>query len=55
MIINVEIQILFEKFRNDTNFTFNCAHPTEAYCKQQEEVGFYKGWVVLFWTDYKFI
>jgi len=44
MTVGVEIQALFEKSGDKTNFTFNCVHPMEAYCKQQEKMGFYKGW-----------
>ncbi len=40
----VEIQALFEAEGDKTNFTFNCIHPTEEYCKQQEKMGFYNGW-----------
>lgn len=44
MTEGVEIQALFEANGNMTNFTFNCIHPTAEYCKQQEKMGFYKGW-----------
>lgn len=44
MTTGVEIQALFEGDGNQTHFTFNCVHPTEAYKKQQEEMGFFKGW-----------
>ncbi|HET6540025.1 MAG TPA: SRPBCC domain-containing protein [Chryseolinea sp.] len=44
MTQGVEIQALFEENREKTNFTFNVIHPTEAYCKQQEQMGFYNGW-----------
>jgi len=33
MTEGVEIQILFEKNGDKTNFTFNVVHPTEEYCK----------------------
>jgi uncharacterized protein YndB with AHSA1/START domain len=44
MTEGVEIQALFEKDGNKTNFTFKVIHPTEEYCKQQEKMGFYNGW-----------
>ena len=44
MTAGVEIQALFEKNGDKTNFTFNVVHPTEEYCKQQEKMGFYNGW-----------
>jgi uncharacterized protein YndB with AHSA1/START domain len=44
MTAGVEIQVFFEKDGDKTNFTFNCIHPTEEYCKQQEKMGFYNGW-----------
>ena len=48
MTEGVEIQALFEASGDKTNFTFNCIHTTEAYCKQQEQVGFYSGWGSVF-------
>ncbi len=48
MTEGVEIQALFEENGNETNFTFNVVHPTEAYCKQQEQMGFYNGWTSTF-------
>lgn len=48
MTEGVEIQALFEANGNQTNFTFNCVHATEEYCKQQEEMGFYNGWGSVF-------
>ena len=44
MTEGVVIQALFEEDGEQTNFTFNVVHPTEEYCKQQEEMGFYNGW-----------
>ncbi|MEM8908052.1 MAG: SRPBCC domain-containing protein, partial [Bacteroidota bacterium] len=44
----VEIEAIFEASGDQTQFTFNCIHPTEAYCKQQEEMGFYNGWGSVF-------
>jgi uncharacterized protein YndB with AHSA1/START domain len=48
MTAGVEIQALFEENGDKTNFTFNVVHPTEAYCKQQEKMGFYNGWGAAF-------
>lgn len=48
MTEGVEIQALFEAFGDKTKFTFNVVHTTEAYCKQQEEMGFYNGWSSVF-------
>lgn len=50
MTEGVEIQALFEKNGDKTNFTFNVIHPTEEYCKQQEKMGFYNGWGSVFAT-----
>ncbi|MEM6633617.1 MAG: SRPBCC domain-containing protein [Bacteroidota bacterium] len=44
MTEGVELEALFVEDGDKTHFTFNVIHPTEAYCKQQEEMGFYKGW-----------
>jgi len=44
MTEGVEIRALFEKNGEKTNFTFSVVHPTEEYCKQQEQMGFYNGW-----------
>ena len=48
MTEGVEIQALFEKDGDKTNFTFNVVHATEEYCKQQEKMGFYNGWGSVF-------
>lgn len=48
MTEGVEIQSLFEEKGEETLFTFNCVHATVEYCKQQEEMGFYNGWVSVF-------
>lgn len=48
MTLNVEIQALFEEAGDKTNFTFNVVHETEEYCKQQEAMGFLKGWGSVF-------
>lgn len=44
MTEGVELHILFEADGEQTKFTFSVIHPTEEYCKQQEEMGFYNGW-----------
>lgn len=44
MTEGVELQVSFEKEGGHTKFTFSVVHPTEEYCKQQEEMGFYNGW-----------
>jgi len=44
MTEGVELQAIFEAEGDKTKFTFNVIHPTEEYCKQQEEMGFYNGW-----------
>jgi uncharacterized protein YndB with AHSA1/START domain len=44
MTENVELQVFFEAQGDKTKFTFCVIHETEAYCKQQEEMGFYNGW-----------
>jgi len=48
MTEGVEIQALFEDNGNTTNFTFNVVHPTEEYCKQQEQMGILNGWGSVF-------
>ncbi len=39
---------LFEVDGDSTKFTFKVIHPTEEYCKQQEDMGFYNGWGSVF-------
>lgn len=48
MTEGVEIQALFEKNGDKTNFTFNVVHPTEKYCKQQKDMGAMNGWGSVF-------
>ncbi len=48
MTEGVEIQSLFEKDGNKTNFTFNVVHPTEEYKIQQEKMGILNGWGSVF-------
>lgn len=55
MTEGVEIQALFEANGEKTNFTFNVVHPTEEYCKQQEQMGFYNGWGTAFDRFEKFV
>ena len=44
MTEGVELQLHFEDNDGKTEFTFKCVHATEEYSKQQENMGFYKGW-----------
>lgn len=44
MTEGVEIQALIEPNRDKTNIIFKVVHSTAEYCKQQEEMGFHKGW-----------
>ncbi|MEQ9404847.1 MAG: SRPBCC domain-containing protein [Cyclobacteriaceae bacterium] len=48
MTEGVELQVLLEEKGDQTHLTFNVVHPTEAYCKQQEEMGFMNGWGSVF-------
>jgi len=48
MTEGVEIQSLFEKNGNKTNFTFHVVHPTEEYKIQQEKMGILNGWGSVF-------
>ncbi|MGY3794473.1 SRPBCC domain-containing protein [uncultured Aquimarina sp.] len=48
MTEDVELQALFEKDGEKTNFTFNVVHKTEEYCLQQEKMGFMNGWGSVF-------
>ena len=49
MTEGVEMQVLFEaQGERQTQMTFNMIHPTAEYCKQQEQMGFYKGWASVF-------
>ena len=38
----------FSEEGEKTHFVFKVIHPTEEYCKQQEEMGFYNGWGSVF-------
>ncbi|MTI23269.1 activator of HSP90 ATPase [Fulvivirga sp. RKSG066] len=44
MTEGVSLQVHLESVGNKTRFIFKVIHPTEAYCKQQEDMGFYNGW-----------
>lgn len=48
MTEGVTIYVLFEERGDKTDFTFSVIHPTEEYCRQQEEMGFYNGWGAAF-------
>ncbi len=48
MTEGVEIQALFEKDGDKTNFTFNVVHETEEYKMQQEKMGILNGWGSVF-------
>ncbi len=48
MTEGVEIQAMFEADGDKTRFTFNVVHPTEEYCRQQEQMGFMNGWGSVF-------
>jgi uncharacterized protein YndB with AHSA1/START domain len=48
MTEGVTMHILFEEKGDSTDFTFSIIHPTEAYCRQQEQMGFYNGWGTAF-------
>ena len=44
MTEGVELHVQFEESGTQTKFTFKVVHETAAYCKQQEQMGFYNGW-----------
>ncbi len=48
MTEGVEIQSLFKKNGNKTEFTFNVIHSTEEYKVQQEKMGILNGWGSVF-------
>lgn len=48
MTTGVDLQALFEADGAKTIFTFNVVHPTEEYCRQQEQMGFLNGWGSVF-------
>ncbi len=48
MTEGVTLVASFSEDGDKTHFVFKVIHPTEAYCKQQEEMGFYNGWGSVF-------
>lgn len=48
MTEGVEIESLFKANGEQTDFTFNVIHPTEAYKIQQEKMGIMNGWGSVF-------
>ena len=48
MTEGVTIEAEFLEAGDQTEFIFKVIHPTEEYCKQQEEMGFYNGWGSVF-------
>lgn len=48
MTEDVEIQSIFEANGEQTDFTFNVVHKTEAYRIQQEKMGILNGWGSVF-------
>ncbi|MEO1049008.1 MAG: SRPBCC domain-containing protein [Bacteroidota bacterium] len=48
MTEGVELHVNLEARGEQTHFVFSVVHETEEYCKQQEEMGFYNGWVSVF-------
>lgn len=48
MTEGVTLIAAFKEAGDQTEFTFSVIHPTEAYCKQQEDMGFYNGWGSVF-------
>jgi len=48
MTEGVVLEVLFEGNGDTTEFTFNVLHSSEEYRKQQENMGFHKGWGSVF-------
>ncbi len=48
MTEGVTLEAIFIDANEQTEFVFKVIHPTEEYCKQQEEMGFYNGWGTVF-------
>ena len=48
MTEGVEYVATFHDAGDHTDFEFKVIHPTEEYCRQQEEMGFYNGWGSIF-------
>ena len=55
MTVGVEMHVLLEEMDAQTKFTFHVIHPSEEYCKQQEEMGFYNGWGSAFERLYDYL
>ena len=55
MTEGVELHVHFEESGTQTKFTFKVVHKTAAYCKQQEQMGFYNGWGSTFERLDKFV
>ncbi len=48
MTEGVQMEIVFEADGDKTHLALHVIHPTEAYAKQQEEMGFMNGWGSVF-------
>lgn len=48
MTEGVILEVILEEKGEQTYFTFNVVHPTEAYKIQQEKMGIYNGWGSVF-------
>lgn len=48
MTEGVELLVQLESQGEQTLFTFSVIHPSEEYCRQQEEMGFMNGWGSVF-------
>lgn len=48
MTEGVTLVVKFIDVNEQTELIFSVVHPTEEYCKQQEEMGFYNGWGTVF-------
>lgn len=48
MTEGVTLTAKFEEMGGKTRFIFMVTHPTEEYCKQQQEMGFMNGWGSVF-------
>ena len=48
MTEGVTIVVNLQEHEDKTQFIFKVIHPTEEYCKQQEDMGFYNGWGSVF-------
>jgi uncharacterized protein YndB with AHSA1/START domain len=48
MTEGVDMIVRFLESGEQTEMIFKVIHPTEEYCKQQEEMGFFNGWGSIF-------